>query len=51
MALTVLVHTNPVRQANPSIEIIGVPSNLNNYLLDSGAMQHMTHVLQIYKMW
>jgi len=27
---------------DPSIETIGDPSNLNNYLPDSGATQHMT---------
>jgi len=33
---------NAVRKKDPTIVEIGVPSNLNNYLPDSGATQQMT---------
>ncbi len=33
---------NAIRRRDPSISEIGDPGNLNNYLPDSGAMQHMT---------
>jgi len=33
---------NAVRKVDPSIHDIGDPSDLNNYLLDSGTTQHMT---------
>jgi len=46
MALTVTATANTVRRPDPSIDILGDPSNLNNYLLDSGATQHMTPRLE-----
>jgi hypothetical protein len=38
MALTVTATANTVRRPDPSIDILGDPSNLNNYLPDSGAI-------------
>lgn len=35
-----------IRCTNPSIKEVGDPCNLNNYLPDSGVIQHMTPCLQ-----
>jgi hypothetical protein len=39
---TAKTKTKFIRTSDPSVEEIGVPCNLNNYLPDSGATQHMT---------
>jgi len=42
MAISKAETANAVRKKDPSIAEIGDPSNLDNYLPDSGATQHMT---------
>jgi hypothetical protein len=41
-ALNVSAQTNLMRSPDPTVDVVGDPSNLNNYLPDSGATQHMT---------
>jgi hypothetical protein len=42
MAISKSESANIVRKQDPSVNDIGHPEDLNNYLPDSGATQHMT---------